>query len=256
MEHGKFDTDSAALARRISAHEQFGSRDVNEWILAQLELAPGHLVLELGCGTGKQTIPIAKAIGEDGHIVAVDISDESVKTLSATAEAQGLRERISPLCTSLDEFNERMYSASFDRIVASYSLYYANDPRKVFSEVYRALRPGGILFFCGPSRANNQELKKFHGSLSNEVLPDTSAAVFMEDTGQQLASELFSSIKISAFENELNFASAYALYTYWSSYNLYCKAVDQRFGQAAKEHFRTHSFFRTTKRAIGVKAIK
>src|SRR6202035_3524193 len=44
-------------------------------LLARLDLAGGESVLEIGCGTGALTLPLAAAIGERGRVVAVDVSE-------------------------------------------------------------------------------------------------------------------------------------------------------------------------------------
>ena len=44
-------------------------------LLDRLRLAGGESVLEIGCGTGAVTLPLAKAVGEHGRVVAVDISE-------------------------------------------------------------------------------------------------------------------------------------------------------------------------------------
>src|SRR6201997_1155175 len=43
-------------------------------LLACLGLAGGESVLEIGCGTGAVTLPLAEAVGELGRVLAVDIS--------------------------------------------------------------------------------------------------------------------------------------------------------------------------------------
>ena len=49
---GAFDTDAAALARRIDAHDRYGTRDLDPWVMEHLDLAEGQHVLELGASTG------------------------------------------------------------------------------------------------------------------------------------------------------------------------------------------------------------
>ena len=44
-------------------------------LLACLGLAGGESVLEIGCGTGAVTLPLAEAVGEHGRVLAVDISE-------------------------------------------------------------------------------------------------------------------------------------------------------------------------------------
>ena len=44
-------------------------------LLDRLEITGGESVLEIGCGTGAVTLPLATAVGEQGRVVAVDISE-------------------------------------------------------------------------------------------------------------------------------------------------------------------------------------
>src|SRR5271157_6458151 len=44
-------------------------------LLARLGLTGGESVLEIGCGTGAVTLPLATAVGERGRVIAVDISE-------------------------------------------------------------------------------------------------------------------------------------------------------------------------------------
>jgi hypothetical protein len=78
----------------------------------------------------------------------------------------------------------------------------------------------------------------------------------MEEAGQRLAQEIFGFIDVFTFENRLVFDSAGALYSYWSSYNLYDQGLDSEFRSAAAKYFETHRVFETQKRVIGVKTVK
>src|SRR5262249_49839234 len=46
-----------------------------ELLLGRLGLRGGESVLEIGCGTGALTLPLAAAVGATGRVVAVDISE-------------------------------------------------------------------------------------------------------------------------------------------------------------------------------------
>ena len=119
------------------------------------------------------------------------------------------------------------------------------------------MKHGGIFFFCGPADNNNLELKNFHYCLKDEAQPiGTEASEFMERTGKDLTQKLFGNVHLTDFENPLNFDSASSLFTYWSSYNLYDKSLEDKFKSAAVDHFKKHKIFKTVKRAIGIKAVK
>ena len=51
------------------------NRESLSLLLARLELKGGENALEIGCGTGALTLPLAEAIGAPGRLVAVDISE-------------------------------------------------------------------------------------------------------------------------------------------------------------------------------------
>jgi len=257
MKLGRFDTDAGALKQRIKTHEKYGSSDLNQWIFAHLELTKGLSISDLGCGTGKQTLPLAQIIGDTGRVLAVDISQEALDTLSHSSKKLGLEKRISLLCIGLDDLGKHLEEQRFDRALGCYSLYYVQCPQTVFEIIHHSLKPAGVLFFCGPAKDNNSELKQFHYALRGEQPPaETGGAVFMEETGQQLACELFARVEVSTFQNALRFDSAEALYSYWSSYNLYDEKLDADFKTATAKHFQTHSVFETIKRVVGIKAIK
>jgi len=256
MKCGNLDTNARALKQRIQSHEQYGANDLNQWIFDHIQLTEGLSVLELGCGTGKQTLPMAKLIGRVGHIFAVDISQEALDSLLRSAQELTLESRISLLCKGIDDIG-RYVPQNVDRVVSSYSLYYAESPDTVFRALHRLMNTGGILFYCGPAKDNNDELKNFHYSLTGSRPPKSGGAgEFMEETGPRLARELFAAVEMFSFENPLRFDSADALYAYWAAYNLYDACLEKEFKASAEQYFKTHQCFETIKRVVGVRASK
>lgn len=254
---GKFNTDSKALVNRITAHDKYGSKDINEWMFKNLELGEGLSIIDLGCGIGKQTIPMAKIVGSTGNITAVDVSNESLGILINEARNKNLGKNITVLNYDIDSLNEQLDTSKFDRVLASFSIYYSTNPEALFKTIHSVLKPDGLFFFCGPSSENNRELKKFIASIKNfQEEKAAGGADFMETTGLELARNMFNSVEIFAFENSLKFDASDSLYRYWSSYNLYDENLDSAFYEAANEHFKTNDYFITYKRVIGVKAKK
>lgn len=252
---GRFDTDATALKQRIAAHEKYAAADLNQWIFNHLELAHGLALLELGCGTGKQAIPLAQAVGPAGTVWAVDISAQALQALAENARNQGLDRRITPLCCSLDALTVPLRGRTFDRALSSYALYYAARPAEVFRVVRETLKPGGVFFFCGPAADNNAELKHFHYGLRRQPPPQrTDASAFMEEHGPRLARQFFESVEVLVFENPLRFDSAEGLINYWRSYNLYDETLEADFCAAAARHFQADGVFETIKRVVGVRA--
>ena len=254
---GKYNTDAAALDQRIKSHSKFGSRDLNKWIFENMNLHRGLSVLDLGSGTGKQSIPIAKAIGDSGSVCSVDLSQEALDSLMDKAYMDSVNNNIKTLNCGHDDIHLYLDNNQFDRVVSSYSLYYTNDTDSLIRSIWDKLNDNGILFFCGPSSQNNKELKEFHYSISDKEEPTTiGASIFMEGVGMKKTIEIFKKVDVVTFENVLKFDSAQELYNYWSSYNLYEESIDENFNLAAQKYFETNKIFKTVKRVIGIKAYK
>lgn len=253
---GRFDTDTAALVQRIESHARYGSNDLESWAFDHLDLRPGLHILDLGCGNGKQTIPLAELVGKDGRILALDVSTEALEQLSNQARSSGLDDRIDSVWAELDDLAKHLEGRRFDRVISCYALYYARDPHAVLNTLRQTLKPKGLIFFCGPASDNNAELKRFHYALRGEKPKfETAASRFMTDAGPRLAQQLFSEVRIVSFENRLAFDSPESLHQYWSSYNLFDPEMDSEFKRAARQYFEGKRIFETTKRVIGIKAM-
>ncbi|HVX27962.1 MAG TPA: class I SAM-dependent methyltransferase [Parafilimonas sp.] len=256
-ESGKFDTDTNALLQRINSHEKFGNNDLNKWIFEHINIVEGDAILDLGCGTGKQTIRAAQLTKPKGKVIAFDISEKALDVLTTEARRLNLNDFILTEGGDLDDLEKYFSEQYFDHVIASYSLYYAKNPEAIFKFIHNHLKPGGDFFFCGPSKDNNADLKNFHNSLlKNEKIKESKSAHFMEETGMRLAETFFNEAEVSAFQNILEFNSADSLFNYWSSYNLYNENIAGDFRKAANKYFETNVIFRTAKCVIGIKAIK
>lgn len=257
MIKGRFNTDADALVRRIHAHNAYGARPLEPWVLEHLDVGEGMRVLEFGCGTGKQTLLLAECVGEHGRVYALDLSADALSALSTTLLEKNVRARVKMIHAPMDEFSDHVDESTFDRILAVYSIYYADAPEQLFDSIVNVMREGAVLFFCGPSLQNNAELKEFHFNLlEGESVAKTQASVFMERHAPDMVRARFTDVQTLTFENPLRFDSEEALCEYWSSYNLYDARIDEKFRRAAKEHFSRHAHFETIKRAIGIRAVK
>lgn len=107
---------------------------------------PGEVVLEIGCGTGTETLSLA----EHGiRIIAVDISPKMLDVLMRKAKNAGVSDKIVPLHARANSLKEKLKQAGFDRMDGAYSTYGAinTEPRldMLFDTLHSTIKPGGEL---------------------------------------------------------------------------------------------------------------
>lgn len=116
-------------------------------LLQHWNIPPGARLLELGCGQGDCTTVLASAVGEQGHVVAVDPADLDYGSPYTLAQAQShisqglLGGRItwvqqSPLCYL---FSLASDSKAFDVAVLAHCLWYFPSPSLIL-DTFRALK--------------------------------------------------------------------------------------------------------------------
>ena len=131
------------------------NRESTELLLARLGIAGGESVLEIGCGTGALTVPLAAAVGERGRVVAVDISEPMLKV--ARVGERGLQ-NVTLLLGDAQVFE--FEPAAFDLATSRMGVMFFADPAAAFRNIDGALKPGGRLVFAcwGPLAENRHWL--------------------------------------------------------------------------------------------------
>lgn len=155
-------------------------------------LGKGMRVLEVGCGTGLFTELFSKS---GAHILAIDISPD----LLNIAEQRGLN----PNRVEFRElrFEDSDFEDSFDAIIGSSVLHHL-DLRIALQNMYRLLKPKGVLAFAEPNMLNPQIWAErnidFVRKLTN-TSPNESA-IAARRLYRQLTSLGFSEISIRNFD--------------------------------------------------------
>jgi ubiquinone/menaquinone biosynthesis C-methylase UbiE len=124
----------------------FRCRDIfrpRERILREVQIEPGHRVLDFGCGPGSYTIIVANYVGENGKVYALDIHPLAMKKVQETALKMGLRN----IETIHSDHAAGIPNEAVD-IVLLYDVFHqVSDPQKVLVELHRVLKSDGVLSF-------------------------------------------------------------------------------------------------------------
>jgi len=110
--------------------------------LAHAALRPGETVLDLGSGAGFDAFLAARAVGDSGRVIGVDMTPEMLARARRNATAAGVRNV---------EFREGRIEAlpvddaSVDVVISNCVINLVPDKPAAYREVARVLRPGGRL---------------------------------------------------------------------------------------------------------------
>jgi len=128
-------------AQREAERLQDQSRTLAELLHASTAYPHGTQVLEAGCGTGAQTLELARR-SPGARFTSIDISAESLEAARqrvATAGIQNVQVRQADI-TALP-----FAPASFDHVFVCFVLEHLPRPAQALSALARLLRPGGTL---------------------------------------------------------------------------------------------------------------
>ena len=125
---------------------------VDPVLLGALDLAPGHRVLDVGCGTGNPALDIARWIGPRGKVVGLDVASPMLDVARRRARLLGLRNVV----FRRGDVATHPVRERFDRACSRFGLMFADDVPRSLANVRRALKPGGRAAFAvwGPVEDN------------------------------------------------------------------------------------------------------
>ena len=126
---------------------------VQQWFPAEPRieklLADGGSLLEVGCGSGRAAVAIARAYPQ-AHITGIDAHDGSIKAAQALAKSASL-ENVRFFCTNLEDFKR----GSYDIVLVIDTVHDMLDPVKSLQDMNALLKSGGFIFWSEPSGSHD-----------------------------------------------------------------------------------------------------
>lgn len=105
--------------------------------LGRLDLQAGQTVLDLGCGPGFWTLPLAEIVGPQGTVWALDVSQEMLNALAACHPPSQVRLLHGEL-PAID-----LPDGSVDWIWSAFLFHEVEPPEQLAVEMRRVTHPGG-----------------------------------------------------------------------------------------------------------------
>ncbi len=150
-------------------HSSAGLTAVTAAVLNAAHVGPGAQVVDLGCGTGQLSLPLAQ---QGAEVLAVDVSSAMVRRLQS--ESRQCAVSLEAVVLPVEELV--LPAGSADLVVSSYALHHLRDADKarLVSAASGWLRPGGRLIIAdmmlgrGGSRRDRAIIRSKVGALARK----------------------------------------------------------------------------------------
>ena len=134
---------------------------------------PGMIVMDIGCGMGFNAIGLARMVGDEGRVIAVDLQQKMLDVLQRRATRAGVADRIRTHKCDADSIG---IDDTVAFAVAFWVVHEVPDAAHLLQEVHSCLSPGGHFLVAEP---------RFH--VSDEALREMIALA--EDVGLKVCDE-------------------------------------------------------------------
>lgn len=98
----------------------------------------GMRVMDVGCGAGFATIGIARLVGDEGKVVAVDVQPEMLAKVARRVKRAGLDQRVEISQSASDRLQ---VEGRFDFVNAFYMVHEVPDTAAFFKQIHARLHP-------------------------------------------------------------------------------------------------------------------
>ena len=109
-------------------------------------IKPGQTVVDYGCGPGRYTAEMARLVGTDGKVIAVDLVEIALQETQRKLEAGGFHNFELKLAQGYDS---GITEKTADIVFAIDMFHHISDVNTFLREVYRILKPDGLLILSG-----------------------------------------------------------------------------------------------------------
>lgn len=159
-------------------------------IIAQLDIMPGSVAADFGCGPGYFSIPFAKKIDVAGKLFALDVLPQALEAVESRRRNAGLA-NIATMRVNLEKEGGSKLDAEFlDWIIMKDMLFQNQKKDIVVKEAWRVLKSGGKIIVVewngndvsiGPDRdlrINKEDLKKLFTDQKFEIEKEIDAGKY------------------------------------------------------------------------------
>lgn len=140
--------------------------------VSEFGILPGQIVADFGSGAGHYALALAKFLGKEGKVLAVDLNPDLLIRLRHMAEEQGFN-NVDVVCADFEEpQGTHLVEGAANAVLISSALSQVHDKKAALAEAKRIMKNNGTLIIADWDR-----------------LPEADAQALIEKEGFKLASK-------------------------------------------------------------------
>jgi ubiquinone/menaquinone biosynthesis C-methylase UbiE len=235
-------TGTSYLERRLEINRAYSAVDFDRWLFDRLMVGSGEDILDVGCGSGAQTLLFAKAVGPEGSVSSLDISTASIELLNSRVPPDArVDAMVADMADLAQVIKERFSVKTYSLAHSSYALYYSPKRVEVLDVMRKAVRPGGRCAVFTPDSPHG--LVEFAARFSD--IPDSvfESLRFGPDVLYPYFKKYFLQFEIHHFHNIVSVPSVEILLEFYKQTTYYDVDAEEKIRSAAAEQIRTEGSF-------------
>lgn len=113
-------------------------------------VGPDMTVVDVGSAMGYFSLEMARRVGQNGRVVAVDLQPRMLEVLRHRAARAGVADRIETRVCSGEDLGLADLASITDFVLAAHMVHEATDGAGILRQAFHLLKPGGILVVIEP----------------------------------------------------------------------------------------------------------
>jgi ubiquinone/menaquinone biosynthesis C-methylase UbiE len=107
----------------------------------------GYTVVDLGCGPGYFSIPMAKMVGKSGKVISVDIQEKMLWNLNKNAVRHNVQDIIQTVKCSPDDI---CVTEKADFVLTFWMVHEVGDIENFMKQIFNIMKPGSYYLLSEP----------------------------------------------------------------------------------------------------------
>jgi ubiquinone/menaquinone biosynthesis C-methylase UbiE len=108
---------------------------------------PGSVAVDIGCGPGYFSIPMAKLVGKDGKVISVDLQRRMLDKMNYSAKKHNVEDIIQTInCTAGDI----CVSEKADFVLTFWMVHEVEDVTALMKQIQKIMKPGSLYLLSEP----------------------------------------------------------------------------------------------------------